>query len=187
MAMHVKGTAFLARRAMLAQEIGEERTAQLVEWFTREYPDLPRVVLATTSIPFPAFIAFNEMLVRDVYGGDVQSYWRFGERSDEWALTAGPYKHIAATRSVAEFAATGRLIYQNYFTEGRAETAMKEGSVDLRLLDIAAPDRHEYLEYAIVGYFKRGLELVGARAVTATRVKGFSRRDPEVHYRYTLG
>jgi hypothetical protein len=185
--MEVKGTAFLARRAMLSQEIGELRTLALVDAFTQAHPGFPRAVVATTSIPIELFIAFNEMLVRDVYGGDDKSYWRFGERSADWALTAGPYKHLRATKSLAQFAETGRLLYQNYFSEGRAETSIKDKTVDLRLIGIPAAHRHVYFEYAIVGYFKRGLELVGAREVTSQRLRGFSRNDAEVHYRYTLG
>ena len=185
--MEVKGTAFIARRAMLSQEIGELRTAELLDAYRRDHPEFPTTVLATTSMPVQLFVAFNEMLVRDVYGGDDKSYWRFGEKSAEWALTAGPYKHLRATKSLAQFAETGRLLYQNYFSEGRAETTLDDRAVDLRLLGIPAAHRHLYFEYAIVGYFKRGLELVGAREVTAQRLRGFSRKDAEVHYRYRLG
>jgi hypothetical protein len=44
-----------------------------------------------------------------------------------------------------------------------------------------------YFEYAIVAYFKRGLELVGARKVTMRRIKGFSIGGADVHYEYQLG
>jgi hypothetical protein len=95
---------------------------------------------------------------------------------------------MRASKGVAAFAETGRLIYQSYFSVGRAETAYDEKNlaVDLRLLDFARPHRHVYFEYAIVGYFKKGLELVGAQAVTHRRVLGFSKGDAEVHYRYRL-
>jgi len=184
--MEVKGTAFLARKTMLAQEIGEARTRDILEAYRRANPDFPESVLATTTMPIEVFMAFNEMLVRDVYGGDEQSYWRFGEKSAEWGLTAGPYKNLRASRSVTQFAETARFIYQNYFSEGRAEAQVGDRVVDLRLLGIPAPHRHVYFEYAIIGYFKRGLELVGARSVTAKRVLGFSIGSAEVHYRYAF-
>jgi hypothetical protein len=184
--MQIKGTAFLARRALLSMEVGETRAAELIEAYLREHPDFPRMVLATTSIPAELFIDFNEMLVRELYAGDAQGYWTIGEKSAEWALTAGPYKHLRATKSLAQFAETGRLLYQNYYSEGRAETSIQDKVVDLKLIGVPPKYRHLYMEYAIVGYFKRGLELVGARSVTAERLRGFSKNDPDVHYRYTL-
>jgi hypothetical protein len=94
---------------------------------------------------------------------------------------------MRASKNLAQFAESGRLLYQNFFTEGRAETTIADNVVDLRLLGIPAAHRHLYLEYAIVGYFQRGLELVGARAVKLQRVRGFSAGDADVHYRYVLG
>ncbi|APR76524.1 Hypothetical protein A7982_01871 [Minicystis rosea] len=183
--MEVKGTAFLARKAMLVQEIGETKAAEYLAAYAREDPTFEGI-LATTTIPIARFIAFNEALVRDFYGGDRTSYMRIGAASAEWALTVGPYKHIRASRSLAQFAESGRVLYANYFTGGRAETAIDGNVIDLRILGIVAPYRHVYFEYAIVGYFQRGLELVGARAVRQARIRGFSQGDADVHYRYTM-
>jgi hypothetical protein len=185
--MQVKGTAYIARKAMLIQELGEARASAFLAGYAEEDPFFGGMILATTTIPIERFIAFQEAMVRDLYGGDVKSFWRFGAKSAEWALTVGPYKHIRAARSLLQFAESGRLLYQNYYSDGRAETSIDGSVIDLRILEIPAPYRHVYLEYAIVGYFERGLELVGARAVTHTRLRGFSRGDAEVHYRYTLG
>jgi hypothetical protein len=185
--MEVKGTAFLARKAMLAREIGEGRTAEIIGAFQEKHPDFPTSVIATTTMPVELFIAFNDMLVATVYGGDVQSYWRFGEKSADWALTSGPYKHLLATKGMLEFAESARLLYPNYFTVGRAESRLRgENVVEIRIVGIPQQYRHVYFEYAIVAYFKRGLELTGARAVTAERRLGFSKGDAEVHYDYIL-
>ena len=43
-----------------------------------------------------------------------------------------------------------------------------------------------YFEYAIVGYFRHGLELVTGRRVTETCVRGFSKGDRDVLYSYAL-
>ncbi|MFT3771469.1 MAG: hypothetical protein QM820_39140 [Minicystis sp.] len=185
--MEIKGTAFLARKAMLAQEFGDARASAFLEAYAREDPFFARMILATSTIPIDRFIAFNEAMVRDLYGGDQQSYFRFGVKSADWALTAGPYKHLRATKSLVQFAESGRLLYQNYYSEGRAETTIDGNVIDLRLLGIPAGCRHVYFELAIVGYFHRGLELVGARAVKHRRVRGFSTGDAEVHYQYTMG
>lgn len=185
--MDVKGTAFLARKALLAQELGEARAAAFLADYAREDPYFAGTILATTIMPIEKFIAFNEAIIREVYDGDRTAYLRIGAASAEWSLTVGPYKHMRASKNLAQFAESGRLLYQNFYSEGRAETTIAENVIDLRLLGIPSAHQHLYLEYAIVGYFQRGLELVGARAVKHQRVRGFSAGDADVHYRYVLG
>ena len=185
--MDVKGTAFLARKAMLIQEIGEPRFAAFMAAYALEEPFFAHTILATTAVPIEKFIAFNDALVRDIYGGDTTSYFRFGKKSAEWALTVGPYKNLRESKSLEKFAEMGRLLYQNYFSNGRAETwIVSDNSVELRIVGVPAEYRHLYFEYAIVAYFKRGLELVGAKRVKMQRISGFSVGDAEVHYQYVL-
>ena len=186
--MEVKGTAFLARKAMLIQEIGEARYADFLASYALTDPLFADSILATTAIPIARFIAFQEAMVRDLYNGDRMSYFRFGEKSAEWSLTVGPYKNLRDSKSLEKFAELGRLLYQNFYTVGQAETTIVgNNKVELRLFGIPAEHHHVYMEYSITAYFKRGLELVGARAVTMRRIAGFSVGDPEVHYEYRLG
>lgn len=184
--MDVKGTAFLARKVMLIEELGEDRYAELIAKFAQKEPFFKQSIVATTLIPIRAFIAFNEALVDSLYGGDVGSYVRFGEQSAEYALILGPYKRIRETNSIAAFVESARVIYQGYYTAGRAEGTIDGETADLWLHGIPSEYRHLYFEYAITAYFRRGMELVGGRAVTMARVLGFSMGDEEVHYRYVI-
>ena len=99
--MDVKGTAFLARKVMLIEEIGEERFNQLVSEMARKEPIFSHPIHATTLIPLRVFVAFNDALIDELYGGDRSAYLRFGEKSAEYALTIGPYKRIRETNSIA--------------------------------------------------------------------------------------
>jgi hypothetical protein len=184
--MDVKGTAFLARKAMLVEEVGEARAAAFLSRHAREDAFFAGPIVATTLIPIERFIAFQEAMRREFYADDPDAYFHFGIRSADWSLTAGPYKHLRASRSIAKFAESGRLLYQNFYTAGRAETSIDGDVIDLRLLDMPPESRHAYVEQAIVGYFQRGLELVGARGVKHRRLRGFTTGDPDVHYQYTF-
>jgi hypothetical protein len=185
--MEVKGTAFLARKSMLIQELGEPRFAAFLASYALEDPFFTHAILATTAIPIEKFLAFNDAIVRDLYGGDTMSYFRFGEKSAEWALMVGPYKNLRESKSLEKFAEMGCRLYQNYFTDGRAETwIVGTNKVEVRILGVPAEHRHVYFEYAIVAYFKRGLELVGAKKVTMRRINGFSIGGTDVHYEYRL-
>jgi hypothetical protein len=193
LSVEVKGTAFLARRAMLVREFGEERFNKFLAFVAEREPLFGRPILATTIMPFKSFLVFNDTIVHELYNGDVDSYFAFGEASAEWSLTEGPYRHLAASKSLDQFAGMGKLLYANFFTEGRAETAMRPGGtgnrrvIDLKLLDIPRECHHPYMEYAIPGYFKRGLELVSPDRVTMRALRGFSKGHPDVHYEFVIG
>lgn len=177
----------MARKAMLEREHGAERFEEVLRRVALTEPPFRSPILATTRIPLDSFLRFNEAIVTELYDGDELSYFRFGEASATWALTSGPYKHLVTNKSVAEFAASAPNIYRNYFTEGEARAEVVKNRVVLRLLGIDAPHRHVYLEYAIMGYFKRGLELVSGRKVQMLAELGFSKHDGEVLYHFTIG
>lgn len=184
--MEVRGTAFLARKLMLIEEIGEERFNALLLEVARIEPLFLEPIHATTLIPIRAFVVFNEALVQALYGGDTASYLRFGESSAEYGLLLGPYKRIRETNSVAVFVECARIVYQGYYTEGWAEGSLAGNIADLKLHGIQPEDRYLYLEYAIAGYVRRGIELVSLHSATMERVRGFSCGDDEVHYRYVI-
>jgi hypothetical protein len=183
--MEVKGVAYLARRSMLVAEFGEQRFRDIVDAVAKKHPVFGTPILATSAIDIRAFLDFNDAIVTALYRGDTKSFWAFGEKSADWALTQGPYKHLLASKSVSEFADSATRIYRNYFNEGTATSEVAPGRVDLTLTGVPPAYRHVYFEYSIFGYFKRGLELVGARELRLERIKGFSKGDPIVHYLYT--
>ncbi len=76
-------------------------------------------------------------------------------------------------------------MYANFFDEGSARSEYHEDRVDLWIEGVPAPLRHLYFEYSLVGYFRRGLELLGEHVV-AERVQGFSNGDARVMYRLLL-
>lgn len=186
--MQVKGTAFLARKATLESELGKDRIDAFFRRFIAQKPSFPNPVLATSLIPIEDFLELNDAIVRDFYEGDPLSYWRFGRGSAEWALTEGPYRRIREQKSLDEFADSAASLYRNYFTEGRARSEREpSGAIHLYIEGIPPRFHHVYFEYAIVGYFERGLELVSGKPVRHTRVAGFSAGGDHVHYRYRLG
>jgi len=182
--MKVKGTAFLARKSMLEAELGEARVEAILKGFRADHPDFPSPVLATSTIPIADFLELNDRIVREVYDGDEMSYWRFGEASATWALVDGPYRRLREQKSLDEFVGSAPLLYRNYFTEGRAHaTRMDDGSDELVIEGIPPEHQHVYFEYAIVGYFAKGLGLVTDRDVSHERLEGYSAGDDRVRYR----
>jgi len=185
--MEVKGSAFVARKALIEKDHGAARFEEILQKVARTEPALRQPILATTRIPFDAFLRFNDAVVTELYDGDDQSYFRFGEGSAIWALTSGPYKHLVTNKSVADFAASAPNIYRTYFSEGEARSEVHGDVVTLRLFGIELRYHHVYVEYAIMGYFKKGLELVSGKKVRMTAERGFSKRDTDVLYHFAVG
>ena len=86
---------------------------------------------------------------------------------------------------MAAFARSAPAIYRNYFTEGAAESSVETCKGTLRLVGVAPP--HVYFEFAIIGYFRHGLELVTGKPVVESCVRGFSKGDRDVLYTYAVG
>ncbi len=184
--MDVKGTAFLARRSFIAGEHGAARFEEVLAEVATRDRIFAEPIVATTRIPAPAFLRFNDAMLQAFYGNDEQAYFRFGVGSARWALTAGPYKHFVTEKSVPSFVSSVPIIYKSYFTEGEARAEeFAPGRVRSFLTGIQP--HHVYFEYAIMGYLGQGLEMVSGRAVAMSVHRGFSRGDPDVHYEFRLG
>jgi hypothetical protein len=185
-AMEVKGTAFLARKAFVEGEHGRACFDQVLREVSLSEPIFSSPILATTRIPIEAFLRLNDAIVHRLYGGDTASYFVFGEASAAWALSDGPYKRFVTNRSTTEFVGSAPLIYRSYFSVGEAKGELVGPQVRLFIRGIPARHAHVYFEYAINGYFRKGLEMVSGQEVTMRAEKGFSKGDAEVLYEYEL-
>lgn len=180
--MHVKGSFFVARRAYIAQQFGEDRWARFIEDLAVREPVFREPLLVTSTIPVTAYLAFQEELARELFGGREEAYWTFGEKSAEWALSEGPYKNLrnnphTLKKFVEQFLP---LIWSAYFTEGRLSAMLLDEVVEIRIHEL--PVVHVSFEYCVIGYAKRSLQMLGLRGVALRRIRGISIGDKEVLY-----
>lgn len=181
--MDVKGTAFVARKAYLERKFGAAKFDEVLRKQAAIDPIFKSPILATSRLPIEPFLRLNDRFIRELHGGDDRAYFEAGVESAEFALgEGGPYRVLVTNRDIASFAASAPRIYRTYFDEGDAASVQDGAGVVLTLSDI--PIRHVYFEYAICGYFGRGLELVTGGKVDARCVRGFSKGDADVRYEY---
>jgi len=183
--MRVKGTAYHARINLLRAKLGDDGVEEFMKSFLDQHASFPRDVLATTWLPAEEFLELIDAIVQGPYEGDTQSLWEIGEASAAWTLKEGPYRNLLETSDVRRFGGLANVMYANFFDTGRARSEYRDPLVELWIDGIPAPLRHLYFEYSLVGYFRRGLELLGAK-VRAECVHGFSKGDPRVQYRLHL-
>lgn len=183
--MRVKGTAYLARLVLLREKLTEEGAVErFVEDYARTNPEFRTHIIPTSQIPAEAFLKFIDHIVAEVYGGDTHSLWELGRRSADWTLKQGPYRSLLELRDIPRFAAMAPVMWSNFFDKGSARSVTEADHIDLWIEDVPADLRHPYFEFSVVGYFQRGLELLGTDVQTE-RIAGFSAGDAVTHYRLT--
>src|SRR5262245_32568386 len=105
--MNVKGMAYLAREAMVIEDLGEPAWRDFLEGWRRSHPDFPTTVLPVTRIPTELFLGLQEALVKALYRGDREAYWRHGVRSGQHAMMHGSLRGLFKPGEAGE---TRRLV-----------------------------------------------------------------------------
>ena len=183
--MRVKGTAYHARINLLRGKWGSERVDAFLRDFEAKHSSFPKAILPTTWLPAEDFLGLIDAIVDEVYGGDTQSLWEIGEASAAWSLREGPYRNLLEKNDIERFSGLGKAMYANFFDSGDARSELHRTYVEVVIEGIPSALRHLYFEYSLIGYFRRGLELLGATP-RAECVEGFSKGDDRVLYRLHL-
>ncbi len=180
--MLVKGTAFLARVDLLEAKLGSaEAVDDFLATYRAHHPAFPASVLPTTLIPAEEFLILVDTIVDEFFDGDRHSLWDVGRASAEWSLRHGPYKALLELGEIDRFVAMAPVMWSNFFDVGSACSQKVGNRIELRIEGVPKKLRHPYFEFSVVGYFERGLQLLGA-SVTRECVQSFVGGDAVVHY-----
>ncbi|MFO0594699.1 MAG: hypothetical protein U0228_05330 [Myxococcaceae bacterium] len=178
--MHVKGNAWLSRAAAMEKEFGAERWKQFVT--TQKASFLQAPVMPISRIDVDEFLSVNDAMVREFYAGDEKAWWRFGEMSAQWAL-ANQLRGLFAEHEGKRFLFFSPTIYKNYFDAGELVVESTPATVDLIIRNVGRT--HVYFEYSIIGFAVGGLKVLKVEAAHEC-IKGFSKGDDEVRYRFAV-
>ncbi|OJT23532.1 hypothetical protein BO221_16120 [Archangium sp. Cb G35] len=182
--MEVKGVAFLARQAHAEQTFGTERWRAFLSEQAKRDPIFTQPVMPVTRIPADAFLRLNDALTQLFYAGDPQAYWKYGLKSAEYALGQGQLKPIFSKGEHRRFALYTPGIWKGYFTQGELAAQVQGDVAELRITGVPQP--HIYFELSVMGFASGGLSYLSGKEVSHEVLKGFSRGDQEVVYRFTL-
>ncbi|AKJ05702.1 Hypothetical protein AA314_07328 [Archangium gephyra] len=176
--------AFLARQAQAEQTFGSEKWRAFLAEQAKRDPIFSQPVMPVTRIPAEAFLRLNDAMTQQFYAGDPQAYWKYGVKSAEYALSLGQLKPLFSKGEHRRFALFTPGIWKGYFTQGEL-TAQHLGDVlELRITGVPRP--HLYFELSVMGFASGGLAYLSGKEIPHEVLKGFSRGDPEVVYRFTL-
>lgn len=182
--MHVKGVAFLAREALVTAEHGAAAWKSFVDGLKQREPYFDQPVLPVSRIPVELFLPALEQITARFYGGDPETYWKFGISAAKQALTHGQLKGLFARGDERKFLAFAPNIYKSYFDGGALTMhTPTPQQVDLK---ISGTPHHPYFEGSVIGFARGGLEVLEAKDPIPTRVKGFGIGDDEIVYRFNV-
>ena len=183
--MNVKGAAFLAREALMVASQGASTWRDYMAGYAEREPFFRHRITDRTLIPAEIFLAFNDDLIRRFFAGNDRTYWTFGERSAQFALAQGLLKGLFRPGDLAVWLEYTPQLWEAYYDAGHIEVQMlSETRANMYIADVPIP--HVYFEYTAVGFAEGGLKQVGARNPSPERLRGFSKGDKDVLYRFKL-
>lgn len=180
--MKVKGNGWLARCEAMEKAVGPERWQEFLKSRTARFQFLQVPVMPISRIEVREFLTLHDELVDHFFGGDAQAYWRFGEQSGEWALQH-QLRGLFSPGEGRRFLQFAPQIYKNYFDGGELVAEAAPTHVDLVIRGVELP--HVYFEYSIIGFAVGGLRSLELN-VTPECLRGFSRGDDDVRYRFAV-
>ncbi|NOJ78136.1 hypothetical protein [Myxococcus xanthus] len=183
--MEVKGVAFLARQQLMVQTHGEAAWKAFLTHFAKKEPFFSKPVMPVSRMPADAFLRLNDELLARFYNNNPSAYWQFGVKSAEYALGQGQLKAMFSQGDFRRFLLFTPGIWKGYFTEGDLSVLPGEGHTDLRITHVPRP--HPYFELSVMGFASGGLAYLGAQNLEHQVLKGFTRNDNEVLYRFNVG
>ncbi|NMO14498.1 hypothetical protein HPC49_32640 [Pyxidicoccus fallax] len=182
--MEVKGVAFLARQQMMAQSHGEATWKSFLTDFAKKEPFFANPIMPVTRMPVEAFLRLNEELLTRFYGGNQSAWWQFGIKSAEYALSQGQLKTMFSQGDLRRFLLFTPGIWKGYFTAGDLSVNPGQDSTDLSITNVPRP--HVYFELSVMGFAHGGLNYLGAKNLSHQVIKGYTKGDKDVLYRFNV-
>lgn len=183
--MNIKGTAFVAGKVSLTDNFGEERWNSFLAKLAAKDKYFGQMIMSVTIIPLDKFIVFLDEILKEFFNNDSKIYWLFGMASAKYALSkGGPYHSYLLSKDVKQFVESAMpKLWITYFDGGKLDARFDNNVVHLMITGL--PVKHVYFEYLVMGYLQQALRVFGKKSVQNC-VKGFSKGDDDIYYRFEI-
>jgi DNA-binding CsgD family transcriptional regulator len=179
--VNVAGLSILTRKTLVVRRFGGEAWGSFFGELARAHGCFRSLVTADTPVPLPAFLDFQDELMRRFFKGGEISYVTLGRDSCRRAVRDGPLKALIQGEDLGSVVAALPKFHSAYFKEAStwSDAAVTPQGVEFSVFDL--PQLHPYFEHFIVGYISEILEMFCANTIQAVRLEGDGH-----HYRYLL-
>jgi|SRR5215472_2414329 len=164
--LHIKGTAVLGTMEAIQRRAGKEELARILAHLDEE----TKMVLQGTISPSSwyscdAFARFLEADIQETAGGNEQELIKRSEAVIERQLR-GIYRMFVRLGSPEFVIRRIAAVHSTYF-DGVQIIPEMHGSNSATLQYVGFSKNHRILEFVIIGFFKKALEISGAKKVDA--------------------
>jgi uncharacterized protein (TIGR02265 family) len=181
----IKGAVLKSRLAYVEEQFGAEGLARVTAALTPDDQAALRMVITAKWYPFEVGRRLDEVIVRVLGGGDQAVFERLGAASAQRNLTT-VHQAFLAPGDPHAFLAKARQIYALYYETGRREyekTGDREGVLTTYDAEtFSAPDC-----LTVIGWYRRALEMCGAREVRILHEECRAKGDAVCRYRVSWG
>ena len=164
--VQIKGTAVQDTLVSMREAVGDERLASVLATLDPAHrAALQEPILAMRWYPLDAYAALVDTFIARERAGDPSLFRKRAEEVVESHLR-GVYRLFVRVGSPEWLIKKIAVAHQTYFQGTAVEiAAMGPRQVAIRYSGFAT--RHRVMEHAIVGFYRKALELAGAREIEA--------------------
>lgn len=179
----VKGTILRSRLAFVEEHAGAEAVARVVASLPAEDQQALKSILTMKWYPFDLGKRLDDAIVREVGGGRRDFFERLGAASADKNLTT-VHRSFLVEGDPHAFLSKAPQIYALYYETGRRQyqrTGDREGVLTTHDAEtFSGPDC-----LTVIGWYRRALELCGAREVRIVEEECRARGGTVCRYRVT--
>lgn len=177
----VKGSVLKARLDFVRDQFGEEKLGQVLQSLSQEDRDKLRTLLPIQWVPFEVGKRLDEAIVQVVGGGEARFFERLGEASAEKNL-GGAHQYFLTRGDPHAFLAKAPQIYRMYYQTGHREYE-RTGECEAVLTTHGAETFSTADCRTVVGWYRKALEMCGARGAEVVEEKCRAQGDDVCQYR----
>jgi uncharacterized protein (TIGR02265 family) len=179
--MKIKGGALAARQAFVTEHFGESGWTRVLAALAAEQRSALEAVYPTTWYPFTLGEAVDAAIVQVLGQGNRRVFEEIGAASADRNLT-GAHRHFLAPGDPQGFMEKASLVYGFYYDTGRRTwEATGPSSGHLTTYDAETFSTTDCL--TVIGWYRRALEMCGARKPEITEESCRARGAATCRYR----
>lgn len=158
-----KGNWLASRPRFVRERLGESGIERVAERLAPEERALfLKPPLSFTWSPIRHLYLMDEVITREVMGGQVEGMVDFGEAIASYDINI-LYRAFFRMGSPEFFLARSHLIFNQYVSDGNVRTTTSKGQGETRVREVSLP---RYLcRYGIAGYLRGAIKAAGGTAI----------------------
>jgi hypothetical protein len=160
----IKGTVLLDTLAAIKARAGEEEVAKIMQHLSDETKAVfEKTIYVSAWYPLDAFVDFLEADIRETAGGNFEVLTRRSEKVTEGQLR-GVYKIFVKLGSPGFVITRIAAVHATYFKGIQIIPEVEKHSAVIKY--VGFQKNHSILEFTILGFFRKALEISGAKQVS---------------------